>query len=555
LGGGVGSGGVSGTGGVVNTGGGVGSGGVSGTGGVVNTGGGVASGGVAGTGGAIGSGGTIGAGGIQGTGGTATTNPIPDGGFTIPDGGLTRPDGGVFNFPDGGRTIPDGGLTRPDGGGGLTRPDGGGFTRPDGGGGDARMPEALTLTINKIGAGTGTVTSKPDGISCGATCQASYAYGTVVTLAAAPDANQSFIGWDSTVCTGTGSCAFNLTGNTVVRASFSPPPNIVFTTSTTQTAALGGLAGADAICAQRAVAGGLAGTYRAWLSTSTVNAIDRLGSASGWVRPDGKPVLNNVADISKNNFFYPPRLDEFGNDLGVDPVVITGTGVDGMLYTGTNATTCGNFTSDVEDGNAILLAGWASANSLWFTNGAVALCSVQARIYCFGIDHLAQVAVTLAPGRRAFMTAASWTPGAGIGSADVLCQNEATAAKLPGTYKALLAPSGASAASRFDVSGAPWIRSDGIPLAPTASAFFSATVLDVSPSVSADGSVNCWSCSVWSGAATMTSAGSYMNCGNWLWTSGTGAIGYSGDTAAATFFGKWTMACSDNGTKLTCLQE
>ena len=35
------------------------------------------------------------------------------------------------------------------------------------------------------------------------------------------------------------------------------------------------------------------GTYKAWLSTSTVNAIGRLNGASGWVRPDGRPMVNS----------------------------------------------------------------------------------------------------------------------------------------------------------------------------------------------------------------------------------------------------------------------
>jgi Collagenase NC10 and Endostatin. len=411
----------------------------------------------------------------------------------------------------------------------------------------------LTVTINKIGAGTGTVTSTPAGISCGSTCQASYAYATAVTLSAAPDANQYFIGWDSTACTGMGTCVFTITSNTVVRASFSPPPNIVFTTSTTQTAALGGLAGADAICAQRALAAGLAGTYRAWLSTSTVNAIDRLGSASGWVRPDGKPVLNNVADIAKDKLFYPPRLDEFGNDLGAAPAVITATLPDGTLLA--VLTTCGDFTSAI--GGSTTGIGYASACSGMFTAAVNFGCAGQARIYCFGIDRTAQVAVTPVAGRRAFTTVANWTPGGGIGSADSLCQNEATAAKLPGTYKALLASSGASAASRFDVGGAPWIRSDGIRLAPTASAFFSASMLDASPNVTADGSVYFGSNATWSGATTMTTAGSdATTCADWLSTSGTGTFGAPGDTSASEFFGAGAATCgAATWARLTCLQE
>jgi Divergent InlB B-repeat domain len=42
------------------------------------------------------------------------------------------------------------------------------------------------LTVEKKGAGTGTVTSSPAGIGCGATCGASFTIGTAVTLTAAP---------------------------------------------------------------------------------------------------------------------------------------------------------------------------------------------------------------------------------------------------------------------------------------------------------------------------------------------------------------------------------
>jgi hypothetical protein len=45
-----------------------------------------------------------------------------------------------------------------------------------------------TLTVTKTGvaAGLGTVTSSPDGISCGSNCAATYDSGTVVTLTASP---------------------------------------------------------------------------------------------------------------------------------------------------------------------------------------------------------------------------------------------------------------------------------------------------------------------------------------------------------------------------------
>jgi hypothetical protein len=61
-----------------------------------------------------------------------------------------------------------------------------------------------------------------------------------------------------------------------------------------------------------------------------------------------------------------------------------------------------------------------------------------------------------------------WTPGGGLASADLQCQNEAKAAGLAGTFLALLATDSASAASRLDTTGAPWVRVDGVPVVASA---------------------------------------------------------------------------------------
>ena len=68
-----------------------------------------------------------------------------------------------------------------------------------------------------------------------------------------------------------------------------------------------------------AQAAGLSGTFVALLSTSTVDAKSRLGTARGWVRTDGKPFADRQEDLFRSNcgsaLYYPPRLDEFGNIL------------------------------------------------------------------------------------------------------------------------------------------------------------------------------------------------------------------------------------------------
>ena len=61
---------------------------------------------------------------------------------------------------------------------------------------NAQVPgQAPVLTVEKVGEGTGTVTSQNPGIDCGLDCNEAYAGGTVVDLTATPDPGTTFIGW------------------------------------------------------------------------------------------------------------------------------------------------------------------------------------------------------------------------------------------------------------------------------------------------------------------------------------------------------------------------
>src|SRR5207249_3256882 len=83
--------------------------------------------------------------------------------------------------------------------------------------------QTFILTVSETGSGSGTVTSTPAGITCGASCAGSYASGTAVTLTAAPVAGSVFTGWSGLGCTGTGSCTVILTSATTVTATFDLP--------------------------------------------------------------------------------------------------------------------------------------------------------------------------------------------------------------------------------------------------------------------------------------------------------------------------------------------
>jgi len=79
------------------------------------------------------------------------------------------------------------------------------------------------VKVALAGTGTGTVTSSPGGINCGATCTATFAPETSVTLTASPAAGSAFGGWTSSngACTGTSNtCTLTVTSAPTITATF-----------------------------------------------------------------------------------------------------------------------------------------------------------------------------------------------------------------------------------------------------------------------------------------------------------------------------------------------
>ncbi len=80
------------------------------------------------------------------------------------------------------------------------------------------------LTVEKAGAGAGTVTSSPAGIACGASCSAPYAPYTLVTLTATAASGSGFAGWGG-ACAAAGArstCVVSMNGDRQVTATFQP---------------------------------------------------------------------------------------------------------------------------------------------------------------------------------------------------------------------------------------------------------------------------------------------------------------------------------------------
>lgn len=102
-------------------------------------------------------------------------------------------------------------------------------------GGSSSSPTgSFQLSVQAAGGGSGTVSSSPAGISCGQSCSASFASGTLVTLTASPAANSFFAGWLG-ACSGVGVCKITLTKDTSVIATFSDSPVLAVTLSGTGT--------------------------------------------------------------------------------------------------------------------------------------------------------------------------------------------------------------------------------------------------------------------------------------------------------------------------------
>jgi hypothetical protein len=168
---------------------------------------------------------------------------------------------------------------------------------------------------------------------------------------------------------------------------------------------LGGLEGADAHCQKLAEAAGADGkTWHAYLSTSTVDARDRIGSGP-WYNKKGDKIADDVASLHSdaNGITKQTALDENGNVVngrGDEPNrhdILTGSQADGTKATDQ---TCGDWTMSGAEGVAMLghhdrtgLDDSAAAKS-WNSSHASRGCSQQGLrgtggdglLYCFAID-------------------------------------------------------------------------------------------------------------------------------------------------------------------------
>ena len=105
--------------------------------------------------------------------------------------------------------------------------------------------KSRTLTVTKAGTGSGTVTSSPVGIDCGADCTQDYDDGVQVNLVATPASGSTFAGFSGPGCSGTGVCTVTMDQARTVTATFTAIPAAAATTTAAARRAAATTAAAD----------------------------------------------------------------------------------------------------------------------------------------------------------------------------------------------------------------------------------------------------------------------------------------------------------------------
>lgn len=302
--------------------------------------------------------------------------------------------------------------------------------------------------------------------------------------------------------------------------------NIVFVTSQAVIPGqLGGIAGADAACDQDARMAGLPGTYVAWLSTSTTSAASRLGTARGWVRTDGLPFADQVADIVAGRIWYPPRKDELQQEF--KGIAVTATQPNGTLE--------GNGScQDYTDTSGSVRVGNPSSGTDQWTDELTTSCGGQLYLYCFGIDHTTTVTVAPSTAKRAFLSQPI-VPGGGRAALNSQCRSDAMAAGLGMNFAALVATTTASARESFTPQT--FRRLDNV--------IVTNDLLSLGAPIAVRASGSYASANVWSGAGNPTQLAAALNCSDWA-TNTAGQDGAIGDSAnsGSYWFSYGTGSCN-----------
>jgi hypothetical protein len=151
----------------------------------------------------------------------------------------------------------------------------------------------------------------------------------------------------------------------------------VFVTSTVFSGAIGGLAAADMYCQSAATAGGLTGTFHAWLSDASQSAVDRTADVGPWYTTG-----NAVAFPSKAELRGAPQA-ELLDERGAYPQSLLGAAWTGSDVQGAaTSETCEGWTNATVGATATTGSGF-NGDASWGGGGAPLPCNAQAPLICF----------------------------------------------------------------------------------------------------------------------------------------------------------------------------
>jgi hypothetical protein len=165
-----------------------------------------------------------------------------------------------------------------------------------------------SLTINKVGSGS--VSSSPAGIACGATCSASFAAGQSVSLTATADSGSSFASWTGCDSINGDQCTVAATRAKSVTATFNVKSNqtIAFNSTTVtygdaplnlNTLAAGGSSGSPVTFALVSGSGSLSGTNNATLTITGAGDVVLRASQAGSTTYNAAADVDQTITVSK----------------------------------------------------------------------------------------------------------------------------------------------------------------------------------------------------------------------------------------------------------------
>jgi hypothetical protein len=278
------------------------------------------------------------------------------------------------------------------------------------------------------------------------------------------------------------------------------------------------------------------GTYLAYLSEQPGTSNARLPTTGSWARSDGRLFTTSANNLgSQNEIFYPSRLDDDGADvvgLRMETAVATQLpALDGCT-----------------GGNNNILIGSPDGDSVsWHGINVTRTCESALYVYCFETDRIASAPPpVLDPGLLwAFVTNAQYALGNGIDELDTDCRNAAMAAGLTRNFRAFVAPTGASANSRFKGSTKPWTRLDGVIVA-------NKDLMELIAPIAIDETMMRSHVDVAFGANSPSTPGADpTNCANWG-AGGTGTSGGLSTRSSSQAFSGNPITCSS--AHLYCLE-